>query len=192
MGKYLVDSVSMLLEDFYFKPFFNLNVKGIENVKGSHVLYAANHRDHIDSPLLGMLIYEQLIKNQGLGEAYKQQPYFIAKKTLFKWPFSCLLNGLKAVPYNRNFARNYRDFVELLKNHSVLVFPQGGRKRKGVGPLAGHLVLETGVNVLPIKIERPSKLEFEVVFGEEFRPEGNKRNEVSQNIMNRIYSLSWK
>jgi 1-acyl-sn-glycerol-3-phosphate acyltransferase len=125
-----------------------VEMTGLENVPSGHsVLIVSNHQSMCD--ILVVCGYLPLRFS------------FIAKRELFRIPL--LGPAMKAANYvpidraNREKAyRSLEDAANVLKNHSVLIFPEGTRTRTGaLGKFkhgAVHLLVSSGVPVLPITI----------------------------------------
>jgi 1-acyl-sn-glycerol-3-phosphate acyltransferase len=65
--------------------------------------------------------------------SWRYAPFWIAKHSLFRWPLGGVLKRLGGIPINRAAAQNFIEqaaqFIEKHKNISLVITPEGTRKR---------------------------------------------------------------
>ena len=117
------------------------------------VLVVANHASHLDFGLVKTALgpYGEGV----VGLAAKD--YFFEGNPLWVAYFEQLTN-LHPLPRDVNYRQSLREAIGVVEQgHVVCIFPEGGRQADGrlreFKPLVGKLVLETGVDVLPMWIE---------------------------------------
>jgi len=125
-----------------------VDMTGVENIPSGHsVLIVSNHQSMCD--ILVLCGYLPLRFS------------FIAKRELFKIPLlGPAMKAANYVPIDRaNREKAYRSLEaagDVLRHHSVLIFPEGTRTRTGaLGKFkhgAVHLLAASGVPVLPVTI----------------------------------------
>lgn len=182
-----------------FRTLMGIKAFGTENIPEGACIVAANHRSHLDPPVLNSVFPEPLI--------------FLAKEELFRPPLGWILRHMRAIPVKRRGdVEVLNASLELLKkNLKVAIFPEGTRARPGEflrpKPGVGVLAIRSGAPVLPVLIEgtdlsmpRGSKCpklfgKIEVKIGKPFiaqgyddSPKGYK--EAAQEIMRKIQDLS--
>lgn len=182
---------------FVLKLIFKIQVVGLENVpeNGGYIM-AANHRSLFD-PIF-------------IAAPVKQQIHFMAKKELFWWPFSVILNALGAFPVRRG--EGDRSAVEtagniILQKKVLGIFPEGTRSKSGepLRPKSGIAIIakDTKSDIFPVGIHFDGKLRFRskitVSYGQLIRFEELELGEDTQTsaikkasrlIMDRIIELS--
>ena len=129
-----------------YRTLFGLRLKGMENlVTSGPVLIASNHQSFLDPPLIGNL--------------YKDEMVFFARKTLFKGIGKWLYPQWNAVPVDqdRPDMGSMKIVIRKLKEgQRVLVFPEGARTLDGeIGPAApgiGLIATKAGVPIQPVRI----------------------------------------
>ena len=129
-----------------FRTIFGLRIIGAENlVTEGSVLVASNHESFLDPPLIGNL--------------YKTEMYFLARKTLFKGPAKWVYPRWNAIPVDqdRPDMASLKTIIRRLKEgHRVLVFPEGARTLDGeLGPAApgvGLIAAKSGAVIQPVRI----------------------------------------
>jgi 1-acyl-sn-glycerol-3-phosphate acyltransferase len=80
----------------------------------------ANHQSHFDPPAIGAVVRRRL--------------NFVARKTLFKWPWSLHIGALDAIPLDQEGvgASGIKETLRRLRNgEAVLLFPEGSRSWDG-------------------------------------------------------------
>ncbi|MGJ8634272.1 MAG: (d)CMP kinase [Luteolibacter sp.] len=129
-----------------YRTIFGLRVEGMENlITSGPVLIASNHQSFLDPPLIGNL--------------YKDEMVFFARKTLFKGIGKWLYPQWNAIPVDqdRPDMGSMKIVIRKLKEGKrVLVFPEGARTLDGeIGPAAsgiGLIAAKAGVPIQPIRI----------------------------------------
>lgn len=129
-----------------FRSLFGLRIVGQENlITEGPVLVASNHQSFLDPPLIGNL--------------YKTEMVFLARKTLFVGFFKWLYPQWNAIPVDqdRPDMASLKTIIRKLKEgHRVLVFPEGARTLDGnIGPAApgiGLIAAKSGVPIQPVRI----------------------------------------
>ena len=166
----------MLFYDFtkilfsaYYKIFFRLEVKGIENIplQGS-VVIASNHISLLDPPTIGVACKTRYLN-------------FMAKIELFKNPiFAYLIRNLGAFPVKRGEVDKnaIKKALDVLRAGKVLcIFPEGTRGKNGVlgkaEPGSVALACKTNAIIIPTALYGTDKLsitnpfpKIKVIFGE--------------------------
>jgi 1-acyl-sn-glycerol-3-phosphate acyltransferase len=131
----------------FFHLYFRMSRIGREHIpQTGPVIYASNHRSFLDPFVIGTIARRPI--------------YYVAKKELFANPVvAWLLNALGAFPVNRGASDKEMLATAkaiLERGDSILMFPEGTRIRPGsLGKPkrgTGHLVLETGVPVVPVAV----------------------------------------
>lgn len=129
-----------------FRTLFGLKIVGEENlITDGSVLVASNHQSFLDPPLIGNL--------------YKTEMVFLARKTLFIGFFKWLYPQWNAIPVDqeRPDMASLKTIIRKLKEgHRVLVFPEGARTLDGsIGPAApgiGLIAAKSGAVIQPVRI----------------------------------------
>jgi 1-acyl-sn-glycerol-3-phosphate acyltransferase len=187
-----------LLAKFLFKILFKFEVRGKENVpKKGGVVIASNHASYLDPVALGV--------------ASPRKLNFLAKQELFNSKlFSLLISTLGALPLRQDKPlRAMNEAIRRLsKGKSLVIFPQGGRKREdmlnSIYPGVAFLSLKAGVPIVPALIEGsglalPIGAKFirlkkiKVSFGKPLKPgpgmfEGDYER-ISQEVLKRLKGL---
>ena len=108
-------------------------------------MVASNHQSFLDPPLIGNL--------------YRDEMYFLARKTLFVGLGKWIYKKWKAIPVDqdRPDMASLKTIIKLLQHgERVLVFPEGERSPTGeIGkaqPGIGLMVAKAGVLVQPVRI----------------------------------------
>lgn len=125
------------------KLFLGLRSFGRRNVpRTGGVILAVNHASYLDPVVVGC----------GLTRPV----HFMARRTLFRWPFGVLIRALNAFPVEqgRSDSKALREYIDRVKaGHAVLLFPEGTRTRDGrLGPIqpgVGMLATRTGAPIVP-------------------------------------------
>ncbi len=129
-----------------YRTLFGLRVIGEENlIRSGPVLVASNHQSFLDPPLIGNL--------------YKTEMVFFARKTLFKGIGKWLYPQWNAIPIDQDKPdmSSMKTVIRNLKEGwRVLVFPEGARTLDGeIGPAApgvGMIAAKGGAPIQPIRI----------------------------------------
>ncbi|MDI6744975.1 MAG: AMP-binding protein [Thermodesulfovibrionales bacterium] len=169
----------MLLFKLFFRIFFRLEAKGIENIPHVPFIIAPNHCSNLDGFAIGAAIPLTTYKTlyfQGF------QKYFTGRLTAF---FARLAHVIPIDP-ETYLGKALQLSAYVLKNNKALcIFPEGGRSydgklmefKKGIGILA----LELNVPVVPAYIEGsfealpkgaflPKPAKIKITFGKPFYP----------------------
>jgi 1-acyl-sn-glycerol-3-phosphate acyltransferase len=129
-----------------FRSLFGMRVTGEEHLitKGP-VLVASNHQSYLDPPLIGNL--------------YKDEMVYLARKTLFNGITRWLYLQWNAIPVDqdRPDMGSLKTIIRKLKEgHRVLVFPEGARTEDGnlgeAAPGIGLIAVKSGVPIQPVRI----------------------------------------
>jgi 1-acyl-sn-glycerol-3-phosphate acyltransferase len=115
-------------------------------VESGPLLIAVNHSSFFDPPLAG------ICSRRGV--------YYLARKTLLKWPFfGPLFPAMNVIPVERdgNDMSALREVIKKVKDgNAVLLFPEGTRSVDGnLQPARagiGLVIAKTGAPVLPMRI----------------------------------------
>ena len=129
-----------------YRTIFGLRIEGMENlITSGPVLVASNHQSFLDPPLIGNL--------------YKDEMVFFARKTLFKGPAKWVYPQWNAIPVDqdRPDMSSMKTVIRKLKEGwRVLVFPEGARTLDGeigeAAPGVGLIAAKAGVPIQPIRI----------------------------------------
>ncbi|MFD2255668.1 (d)CMP kinase [Luteolibacter algae] len=129
-----------------YRTLFGLRIIGRENIiHNGPVLIASNHQSFLDPPLIGNL--------------YKTEMVFFARKTLFKGIGKWLYPKWNAIPVDqdRPDMSSMKTVIRKLKEGwRVLVFPEGARTLDGeIGQAAsgiGLIAAKAGVPIQPVRI----------------------------------------
>ena len=130
----------------YLNLFHDVEVVGLENIpEKTPFLLASNHASFIDPPALGCFIPRDIC--------------YLARKSLFKFPFNLLLNKLNAIPLQRD-RLDLKTLKTILRcvdrGKGVLIFPEGTRSENGGIKKAksgiGFIVEMVKVPIIPAKI----------------------------------------
>ncbi|MEO6478296.1 MAG: lysophospholipid acyltransferase family protein [Luteolibacter sp.] len=129
-----------------FRTLFGLKIVGEENlITEGPVLVASNHQSFLDPPLIGNL--------------YKTEMVFLARKTLFIGFFKWLYPQWNAIPVDqdRPDMSSLKTIIRKLKEgHRVLVFPEGARTLDGnigeAAPGIGLIAAKSGAVIQPVRI----------------------------------------
>jgi len=196
--------LARFLHVIFFRIFYNLKVKGLENIpKTGGLFLASNHASYFDPPLIGTAIPNREV-------------HFIARSTLFKnIIFSKIIKTFNAHPIERGKGpdQNWEYFINLLKQGAVLVvFPEGtrtpdGNLQRGKSGF-GRLVYLSKMPVYPVYIKgsyaawpkgkRPAFKPITVIFGKKvdlndllsLPHEKKVLKTISQRVMQAIEKLS--
>jgi 1-acyl-sn-glycerol-3-phosphate acyltransferase len=129
-----------------FRSLFGMRVIGGENlITEGPVLVASNHQSFLDPPLIGNL--------------YKDEMVYLARKTLFVGFGRWLYAKWNAIPVDqeRPDMASLKTIIRKLKEgHRVLVFPEGERTNDGMlgkaAPGIGLIAVKSGVPIQPVRI----------------------------------------
>ncbi len=129
-----------------FRSLFGLRVDGMENlITEGPVLVASNHQSFLDPPLIGNL--------------YKDEMVYLARKTLFTGASKWLYTRWNAIPVDqdRPDMGSLKTIIRKLKEgHRVLVFPEGERTLDGklgeTAPGIGLIAAKSGAVIQPVRI----------------------------------------
>ncbi len=129
-----------------FRTIFGMRVIGEENlITEGPVLVASNHQSFLDPPLIGNL--------------YKTEMVFLARKSLFKGPATWVYPQWNAIPVDqdRPDMASLKTIIRKLKEgERVLVFPEGARTLDGTlgeaAPGIGLIAAKSGAPIQPVRI----------------------------------------
>lgn len=129
-----------------FRSLFGMRVKGEKHlITEGPVLVASNHQSYLDPPLIGNL--------------YKDEMVYLARKTLFKGFGRWLYSNWNAIPVDqdRPDMASLKTIIRKLKDgHRVLVFPEGSRTEDGnigeAAPGIGLVAVKSGAPIQPVRI----------------------------------------
>ena len=129
-----------------FRTLFGLRIIGGENlITEGTVLVASNHQSFLDPPLIGNL--------------YKDEMVYLARKTLFTGITRWLYTQWNAIPVDqdRPDMASLKTIIRKLKEgHRVLVFPEGERTSDGqlgeAAPGIGLIAVKSGAVIQPVRI----------------------------------------
>lgn len=129
-----------------FRTLFGLRIIGQENlISEGPVLVASNHQSFLDPPLIGNL--------------YKTEMVFLARKTLFVGIGKWLYPQWNAIPVDqdRPDMGSLKTIIRKLKEgERVLVFPEGERTLDGsigtAAPGIGLIAVKSGAVIQPVRI----------------------------------------
>ncbi len=115
-------------------------------IESGPLILAANHASFFDPPLAG------ICSRRGV--------YYLARKTLLKWPFfGPLFPAMNVIPVERdgNDMSALREVIKKIKQgNGVVLFPEGTRSKDGCLQPAragiGLVIAKTGAPVLPMRI----------------------------------------
>lgn len=129
-----------------FRSLFGMRVDGMENlIEEGPVLVASNHESYLDPPLIGNL--------------YKTEMCYLARKTLFRGLGAWFYPRWNAIPVDqdRPDMTSLKTIIRKLKEgHRVLVFPEGARTLDGnlgeAAPGIGLIAAKSGAPIQPVRI----------------------------------------
>ena len=129
------------------RVFFRMRVVHPERmIESGPLILAVNHSSFFDPPLAGI--------------CSRRAVYFLARKTLLKWPFfGPLFPDMNVIPVERdgNDMSALREVIKKIREgNGVVLFPEGTRSKDGnIQPARagiGLVVAKTGAPVLPMRI----------------------------------------
>ena len=129
------------------RVFFRMRVVHPERmIESGPLILAVNHTSFFDPPLAG------ICSRRGV--------YYLARKTLLKWPFfGPLFPAMNVIPVERdgNDMSALREVIKKIKDgNGVVLFPEGTRSKDGhLQPARagiGFVIAKTGAPVLPMRI----------------------------------------
>lgn len=135
------------LSKFILRVFFRMRVIYPERLlEEGGVIYAANHASYLDPPII--------------GTSCKQPIYYLARKTLMKWPvLGPIFPSLNVVPVDQERAdmSALKTIIKLVREgHRTIIFPEGARTLDGqlqpAQPGLGLVVSKTRAPVVPMRI----------------------------------------
>lgn len=129
-----------------FRSLFGMRILGEENlITEGPVLVASNHESFLDPPLIGNL--------------YKDEMYYLARKTLFTGCTRWVYTKWNAIPVDqdRPDMGSLKTIIRKLKEgERVLVFPEGERTLDGklgqAAPGIGLVAVKSGAVIQPVRI----------------------------------------
>jgi len=129
------------------KTFFSFRVEHRERIiETGGVILAMNHQSFVDPPLAGICC--------------KRDIFFLARKSLFKWPvLGPIFPKINVVPVNRDGSdmSALKTVIKMIKaGHCTILFPEGTRTRDGnLQPARagiGLVIAKTLAPVVPMRI----------------------------------------
>ena len=129
------------------KIFFRLRILHRERmINSGPVIVASNHQSYLDPPFVGVTADRAM--------------YFLARRTLLKWPvLGPLLPKVNVIPVDQESADRtaLKSIIRVLRaGEGVLVFPEGSRTLDGnllpAEPGLGFIIAKTLAPVVPIRI----------------------------------------
>lgn len=135
------------LAKLFARLFFSYRVVHPERmIEEGPLILAVNHTSFFDPPLAG------ICSRRGV--------YYLARKSLLKWPFfGPLFPAMNVIPVERdgNDMSALREVIKKIKEgNGVVLFPEGTRSKDGnLQPARagiGLVIAKTGAPVLPIRI----------------------------------------
>ena len=138
--------IGWLISRAAFRSLFGMRVKGADHlITEGPVLVAANHQSYLDPPLIGNL--------------YRDEMVYLARKTLFKGFTRWLYGQWNAIPVDQekpDMASLKAIIRKLKEGHRVLVFPEGSRTLDGAlgeaAPGIGLVAVKSGAPIQPVRI----------------------------------------
>ena len=143
----IVYNIFYNLAKLFARVFFSMRVVHPERmVESGPLIIAVNHSSFFDPPLAG------ICSRRGV--------FYLARKTLLKWPFfGPLFPAMNVIPVERdgNDMSALREVIKKIKEgNAVLLFPEGTRSMDGnLQPARagiGLVIAKTGAPVLPMRI----------------------------------------
>lgn len=129
-----------------FRTLFSLRVVGSQHlITEGPVLVASNHQSYLDPPLIGNL--------------YKDEMVYLARKTLFTPITRWVYKNWNAIPVDQDKPdmASLKTIIRKLKEgNRVVVFPEGSRTPDGklgeAAPGIGLIAVKSGAPIQPIRI----------------------------------------
>ena len=113
-----------------------------------NAVIASNHLAYPDPPFIGSMIPYEI--------------HYLAKSEIFRTPLSKkIFRNVNAIPIRRGMIdRNSMNMVleRLDEGESVLIFPEGSRKKFKARPGIGMVAIRSGKPVIPVRIENTHRL----------------------------------
>ncbi len=112
--------------------------------------------------------------------AHKFEVQYVAKSSLFKWPYGWFFKALGGIPVNRKKSTNFVDSVveEIGRREkvSIAIAPEGTRKKvKKLKSGFYYIAKLSGIPIVLVKFDYQNK---EVHFGEPFYPSDNEKEDL--------------
>lgn len=135
------------LSKLILRMFFRMRVIHPERLlEEGGVIYASNHASYLDPPII--------------GTCCKKPIYYLARKTLMKWPIlGPIFPSLNVVPVDQERAdmSALKTIIKLVREgHRTIIFPEGSRTDDGklqpAQPGLGLVVSKTRAPVVPMRI----------------------------------------
>lgn len=133
----------------FFSIFIPYKVVGLENIpKDGKLILAGNHKNNLDSPLLGRVVNRRL--------------HFIAKKELLDGKFGWFYKKIGIIPVDRTSHDNKKSLEEAInelnKGEVIAIFPEGtfNKTEYIVKPFkigAVYLASKTDASIVPFAIK---------------------------------------
>lgn len=135
------------LSTFISRTLFDFRVVHRERIpRDGGLILAMNHESYLDPPLAGI--------------ACDREIFYLARKTLLKWPFlGPLFPALNVIPVDQERAdmSAIKTVIRLVRNgHATVIFPEGSRTLDGAlqpaQPGLGMVIAKTLAPVVPMRI----------------------------------------
>lgn len=186
--------VAVLFSKLFFKIYFKLAAKGVDNIPDGPCIIAPNHQSFLDGMFVMSFMKLRTIKNT----------YFYAKEQHIKRPFfKFLANRHHIIIMDMS---NLKDSIQkmgeaLKKKKNVIIFPEGTRTTSGkLGEFKKTFAIlsaELGVPIVPVSIKgafdampkgsilpRPRKVQVE--FLTPIYPQSQSYENLTDNVYNKI------
>ncbi len=143
----LVYNIFYNLAKLLARTFFSMRVVHPGRmIEQGPLILAVNHSSYFDPPLAGI--------------CSKRAVYYLARKSLLKWPFfGPLFPQMNVIPVERdgNDMSALRDVIRKIRDgNGIVLFPEGTRSKDGNLQSAkagiGLIIAKTGAPVLPMRI----------------------------------------
>ena len=143
----LVYQTGYYLSRFLAHCCFDFRVVGREKIPGEGpMILAMNHQSFLDPPLAGI--------------ACDREIYYLARKSLLRWPFlGALFPKMNVVPVDEvgTDLSALKTVIRIVKSgHGTVIFPEGTRSRDGrlqeAQPGLGMVVAKTKAPVVPMRV----------------------------------------
>ncbi|MGC1481502.1 MAG: lysophospholipid acyltransferase family protein [Chthoniobacterales bacterium] len=143
----IVYNIFYTLAKWLARIFFSYQVVHPERIpEEGGLILAVNHQSYFDPPLAGICC--------------RRGVYYLARKSLLKWPFfGPLFPAMNVIPVDRdgNDMSALKGVIRIIREgNGVVLFPEGTRSPDGnlqpARPGIGFVIAKTGAPVLPMRI----------------------------------------